>query len=378
MTEKSAPSTARKMYLAGGIAVAVSLLLILGLLLARHRSVSAEGEERRARVQAGQRIQVAVATRSGTTRTVTLTGEARPYTSVTLYAKVSGYLKEIRVDKGDKVSAGEILAVLESPELNSQYRAALADARNKRLFAQREMSLLQEGFISQQEADNALSAARAAEETAAAYRSTKGYQILKAPFEGVVTARFADPGALMQGATGGQAGALPVVTVSQTNRLRIYLYLDQKAAAQVKRGDIAIISDPARPQVRIPAPVSRISGELDPKSRTMLVELDLMNQPQRVLAGGFVDVSLTLETPPYPQVPVGALLTRAEKSVVAVVGPDERISFREVKVVDSDGKMLRIGEGIQEGERVALQPGTSLVEGDRVQPVLAPANRKGQ
>jgi len=361
------------MYLAGGLILALALALVAILFLVRHHNVATEAQQRQERARAGRRILVSVATRSGTSRTVTLTGEARPYTTVTLYAKVSGYLKEIRVDKGDPVATGQVLAVLESPELNTQYLAALADAKNKRLFARREMSLLKEGFVSRQEADNAVSAARAAEETAAGYRTQSGYQVLRAPFSGTVTARFADPGALMQAATAGQTGALPVVTVSQVERLRIFIYLDQKSAAQVQLGDVATVSDPARPEVRFPAPVSRISGELDPKSRTMLVELDLMNRPQRILAGGFVEVSLTLATPPYPQIPVGALVTRTDKPLVAVIGNDNRVSYRVVKVVDSDGKMVQIGEGVSVGERVALQPGTSLAEGDLVQPQLAPA-----
>ncbi len=107
-------------------------------------------------------------------RTITLTGEARPYANITIYSKVSGYLKEIRVDKGDRVERGQLLARIDSPELESQYRAALADAKNKRVFANRELVLVQDGIISKQEADDALAAAATSEANSAALRNQLG------------------------------------------------------------------------------------------------------------------------------------------------------------------------------------------------------------
>ena len=222
MAESEAKSRGRIVYLLGVTAIVVALVLILLLLFLKHRSVQGEQKSRRQEVSAGPRVQVVTARPAPKERQVSFTGEARPFASVTLYAKVSGYLAEIRVDKGDRVERGQLLARLESPELDSQYLAALADAGNKRRFARRELSLLKEGIIAEQEAENAVTAARSAEETAASYRSQQGYLLIKAPFSGVVTARFADPGALMQTAAAGQTAALPVVTVSRTDRLRIY------------------------------------------------------------------------------------------------------------------------------------------------------------
>jgi membrane fusion protein, multidrug efflux system len=361
-------SSGRLVHILGITALVTCLILICLMIFVRHRAVNKELDSRRAGIKAGAHVQVAVASPSPKERIITLTGEARPYANVTLYSKVSGYLKKINVDKGDRVERGDLLALIDSPELENQYQAALVDAKNKRVFANRELALVRDGIISKQEADDAVAAAKTAEANSAALRSQKGYLEIRAPFAGIVTARFADPGALMQSAATGQTQALPVVTLSATDRLRIYLYLDQKSAGQVKLGDRGVVADAARPELKFPAQVSRISGELDPRSRTMLCELDFANRPEKIPAGGFVQVSLTMAAPPYVQVPATAVYTRGEQSFVAVVGNDNRVAFRKVTVAESDGKLLSLSEGLKGGERVALNPGTGLTEGELVQP----------
>ena len=373
MADNEAKPEGRIVYLLGVAAVLLCLILVSLLLFFRHRSLRDEQQSRQAGLRAGSRVQVALASPAPSERRVTLTGEARPYATVTLYAKISGYLKEIRVDKGDRVGFGELLARIDSPELESQYQAALAEAKDKRAFANRELALLKDGIISRQEGEDAVAAAKSAEANAAALKTQKEYQLIRAPFAGVVTARFVDPGALLQSATTGQSSALPLVTLSKTDRLRVYLYLDQKSAGQVRLGDRAQVADVAKSAQKLPALVSRISGELDPRSRTMLCELDMDNSEGKLLAGGFVQATLTLAAPPYLQVPATAVYTREEKSFVAVVTGDNRVHFRQVTVAESDGKLIRLSEGVQEGERVALNPGTGLVEGELVQPVAEAA-----
>ncbi|KAB0667613.1 efflux RND transporter periplasmic adaptor subunit [Oryzomonas japonica] len=371
---ESALTSRRRLFLAGGLLVALAVVLVALLLGSRRSQVQAELQVRQAALTAGPRVTIAVAGRSPAQRSVVLSGEARPFAEVTLYAKVSGYLREIRVDKGDRVDRGQVLALIESPELDRQYDAAAADARTKRLFADRERLLIKDGVVARQDYDNAEAAARSAEATAEGLKSQKGYETVRAPFSGTVTARFVDPGALLQSATTNQTAAQPVATISKTDRLRVYVYLDQKNAAFVRKGDRAVIADAARPEVKLPASVTRISGELDLKSRTLLVELDLDNREGAILAGGFVQVSLALTAPPHVQVPAEALLVKGEQSYVGVVGSDNRVRFREVSVADSDGKMVRSGAGLKEGERVVLNPGSGISEGQMVQP--AEAGRK--
>ncbi len=358
-----------RFYIVGLLLVAVVLLLMLFLSRHKEGQVAAARKLLDQQIKAGPRVPVATALLSPGERKVQLTGEAHPYASVTLFAKVSGYLKEIRVDKGDRVKEGEVLAVIESPELDRQYDAAVADARNKRAIAERYKVLLKSDSISRQDAETAEATARIAEATEAQLKVQKGYEVLSAPFSATVTARFADPGALVQDATTSQTATLPLVSLSQTARLRIYVYLDQRNAAFVRKGDAAEVIDPARPEVRLTAMVNRISGELDDKTRTMLVELDLDNRRGTILPGGFVQVVLKLSSPPFVQIPAEALLMRGEKALAAVVGDGNRVTFRPLTIAESDGKTVRLSSGLSRGERVILNPGWGITEGAVVQPL---------
>jgi len=363
----------RLLYIIGGILV-VAALLISGVLIERQKSyIKGETQKRAAGGGAGLKVRVVSATRSQSVRTTTLMGEASPFATVTLYAKVSGYLKEIKVDKGDRVKAGQLLAVIESPELDRQYEAAFVDAQNKRKDFERAKELVGKGYISRQDADHAEAQAKIAEADAEALKTQKDYEFLRAPFDATVTARFADPGALVQSAVTSQTAALPVVALSQINRLRVYVYLDQKDASSVRPGDRAEISDSSRPEVKLSAVVSRVSGELDPKTRTLLTELDLDNKQGLILAGSFVQVSLTLETTPLVEIPAEALLSKNETASVAVVSADNKTNFRRVTVADSDGKMVRISSGLSEGDTVVLNPGFGISEGMLVEPVRVPS-----
>ncbi|MGE5750998.1 MAG: efflux RND transporter periplasmic adaptor subunit [Nitrospirota bacterium] len=361
------------LFLIGGILI-IAALVISGVLIEKRKHyLVRETRERTAAAVTGQRVRVVSATHSQGIRTVTLEGEARPFAAVTLYSKVSGYLKEIRVDKGDHVKAGQLLAVIESPELDKQYEAAIVDAQNKRKDASRAKTLVEKKLISLQDADHAEADARVAEANAEALRTQKDYEILRAPFDSTVTARFADPGALVQSAINAQTTALPLVALSQTNKLRVYVYLDQRDASFVRLGDRAEIYDSARPDVRLPAVVSRVGGELDSKTRTLLTELDLDNKQGPILAGSFVQVSLTLRTTPLVEIPADALLSKDETALVAVVSSDKKANFRKVSVADSDGKMVRLISGLSEGELVILNPGFGISEGMHVEPVsIAP------
>ncbi len=372
--ESSTSRGSRRLFSSGAGAVVLALFLVLFLLGSRRASVTQETRDRLAAVKAGPQVRVVTAKRTSGERLVRLTGEARPYASVTLYAKVSGYLKEISVDKGDRVRAGQVLAVIESPELDHQYESALIDSQDKRRDAERQQTLVEKHLVAQQDADHAEAAADQAEENARALRTQKGYEVLRAPFPGTVTARFADPGALVQSAASSQTTALPLVTLSQTDRLRVYIYLDQKDAVQVRVGDRAEISDPSRPEVKVQASVTRISGELDQKTRTLLTELDVDNRSGRLLAGGFVSVSLRLAAKPAIEVPADALLMKGEQAYVAAIAPENRIHFRPVVVGDTDGRTVRLSSGIGDGDQVVLNPGWGISDNEQVQPVAAAEN----
>jgi RND family efflux transporter MFP subunit len=368
--ERAAKSRRSRGVYGVGISILVAAVVLLAVLLLRQTlELRGEARIRTASVEAGPHVRVAEAVRGPEIRTVTYVGEARPYAEATLYSKVSGYLSIINVDKGDKVILNQLLAVIESPELDRQYDAAVADAISKRLIAQRNNDLLKSGSVSPQTAEQTEAAAKTAEELAASLLAQKNYELMRAPFAGTVTARYADPGALIQSATTGSGTALPVVTLSQTDTLRVYVYPDQKTASFVQMGDHADISDAARPDVKLSGSVTRTSGELDTKTRTLLVEIDIDNTEGKIIPGSFVQVSLEVRTLPYVEIPADALVMRQDKAFAAVVGSDDKVRFQPITIYETDAKTVKVSQGLGEGDQVALNLGDSVAEGQKVQAI---------
>jgi len=362
------PKSDRRFLLSGALLV-IAILVLLIVMFARQRiHLLNDSKDLEATVKDGRPVRVIKATRGPDERPVAFTGEARPYATVIIYAKVSGYLREIRVDKGDRVEADQILAIIESPELNRQYDAALADAMNKRLDAERARGLFETGAISSQSYHGSETTAEIAEQTAASVLAQKDYLTVRAPFAGTITARFADPGALLQAATSAQTTALPIVSLSQTDQLRVYAYPDQKTASLVKIGDRTEVADTTRPELKLYGTVSRTSGELDLKTRTLLVETDLENPNNQILAGSFVQVTIYLRMPPYIEVPADALIIRGNETLVGIVTKENKISLRSVKIYESDGTTSRLSSGVEEGELIALNLGMSVRGGEQVRP----------
>src|SRR5438105_3656386 len=302
MTALSRSRSGRRLFVGGVVSMVASVAIVAGLLARKVSLVRAEGRARAADVAAGPHVRVVRVTAPQGVQTLTLLGEARPYAAVTLYAKVSGYLRQMLVDKGDAVGAGQVLAVIESAELDQQYEATLADARNKRVNAGRFRALAKQNASSAQEAERYETDAAVAEANLKAIETLKSYEVIRAPFTGRVTARYADPGALVQNATNAQTGALPVLTVSETGRLRVYAYVDQQDAPLVRVGTPAEITVPDRPEVRLASrltPVRGVLAEVVPLAIDALPALSLgaaleraaRRDPADVSALGHVDIA---------------------------------------------------------------------------------------
>ncbi|MDR3603285.1 MAG: efflux RND transporter periplasmic adaptor subunit [Syntrophaceae bacterium] len=366
---KSSEKPSKLLYIGGIVVVMAALMLIVGLWKADSDYLRVEGSERLEAMKAGYSVRTALAKLASTTRSISLIGDARPFTNVVLYAKVGGFLKTINVDKGDRVTEGQVLAVIESPELDRQYDAALADAKDKQADAQRARGLYKTGAMSLQDAERLEAAAQVSQNTAESLKAQKAYEIISAPFTGAVTARFVDPGALIQNATTTQTSAQPIVSVAQIDKLRIYVYPDQSVASLIRDGDAAHVTDPAWPDASVKGTVTRNSRELDPKTRTLLVEIDIDNHENRILAGSSVQVIVWVQTPQYVEVPAEALLIRKEKKFVGVITPDNKISFRPITIYYSDGKVLRLSSGVEEGELVAINLKNTISDGDKVHPI---------
>ena len=365
-SSRDAPPSLQKsgVYLIGG---ALTLLIFSSTWKCANYKIEAMRRERE--IEAGPWIRTAQVEESPTIKQIHVIGEAKPFASVTLYAKVSGYLKEVNIDKGDIVTKGQILAIVESLEIDRNYDAALADAKNKRSIANRVKTLLGKNLVSQQEAEQAMSDADVAEARLNSQAVQKGYEMLRAPFSGTVTARYADPGALVQNATTAQTGALPVVTVSQVDKLRVYIYLDQKDASYVEVGAPVQIKAQEKPTLKLQGGVTRISGELDSRTRMLLTEIDLDNSKADLVPGSFVQVSLEIKVPAFLEIPVESVVLIDDKPFAPVMAKDETIHFKAIEVLDNDGKKVRILSGLEKGETVGLNVGHSVSEGGKVRPI---------
>jgi membrane fusion protein, multidrug efflux system len=293
---------------------------------------------------------------------------------VTLYGKVSGYLKSLVVDKGTQVKKGQLIAEIASPETDAQYASAVADLANKKALSDRAAALYKIGGASKEVADQADTNFRVAEALVSQLQTLKSYERLIAPFDGRVTARYADLGALVQNAATSQTSALPVVTISDTTKLRVDAYVQQQDAPFVRIGDVAEIVDAANPARRFTAAVSRTSGALDPRTRTLLAEIEIPNAKDFFVGGSFAYVTLHLHVAPEPQVPVNALVLRNNKEYVAVPDDQNIVHFREVDIASTEGGMVRIGNGVAAGERVVVNVPDDISDGSRIQPVAVVQN----
>jgi membrane fusion protein, multidrug efflux system len=360
------------LYLLGAVAVLAAAIMAFLLFTRQRARVEAATQQLTTEVQKGPNVTIATAHKVAGSDTLRLIGEARSYQTAIVYAKVSGYMASISVDKGDTVRANQVVAVIESPETDKQYQAAIADAHNKELISNRAATLVKKQMISQQDADQAEADAAVSKANLEQIGTLKSYEQLRAPFGGTVTARYADPGALIQNATASQTSALPVVEISETSRLRIYAYVDQAHAPFVRQGDPVTILDQANAAFKVEAHVTRTSGAIDPKTRTLLVEIDVDNPHNRILAGSFVQVELKVKTPQYIEVPSDALIVRGSQTVVAVVGSDNTVKFTQVVVANQTGEIARLLGGLDEGARVARNLGERVAEGGKVQPIATP------
>jgi RND family efflux transporter MFP subunit len=198
----------------------------------------------------------------------------------------------------------------------------------------------------------------------------KSYETIRAPFKGTITARFADPGALVQNATTSESSALPVVTISEIRRLRVDVFLDQRDAPFVVKDQPVEISLVERPGFKLQGHLDRLSDELDPRTKMLLTEIDIPNEDRSLVAGSFVQVSLQIKSPPYLEAPVESLAVKNDKNFLTVVSSDNTLTYKPIEIADNDGKILRIVSGVSEGDLVALNVGDTLPEGSKVRPII--------
>lgn len=314
-------------------------------------------------------VQILKPQRRDLTKSLTLPANVSPMQQATLFAKVPGYVKWVGVDKGDRVKKGQLLAVIDAPEVEQQYQQADADYRIKQVTAQRLMNVWKENpdVIAKQDVDVAEAAAMAAKHARNNRKTLLEYTKVIAPFAGTITARFVDPGAMIQSAAGSATQAAPLFTLMDITTVRVYVSVPQEAALQALPGIRAILTARELPGQEFLGTITRTTQALDPASRTMLVEVDLPNPDRTLLPGMFVTTTLLLKE--HPQVltlPPAAIVPNAHGRAVFVV---ESGIVKKVPVQTGldDGVWVEITDGLSESQDVVVVGRTQLKDGQSVQ-----------
>ena len=365
-------------YVIGIVLIALAAGAWWYFLKGREGKEAEEARTKAAQLAAGPNVTVAKSQRGPNFRRLTLVGEALPVKATTLYSKVGGYLTRINVDVGDKVSPGQVIAEIQSPELDAQMATITSSLDNKRQIARRTEDLAKQGFYSQQTLDNANTEVRVAESQINEIRTLATYRTIRAPFAGVVTGRFADPGALVTNAASNQTAALPLVTVADISRLKVTVYVEQADAPYVKPGLDVEVVDAAVPDRKVTAKVIRVSGELDARTRTLRTEVEFDNKDRTFVAGSFVNASLLIPTTSFIEVPAGALINRDKKTWVAMIDGESKAHLVPITMASTDGKVLRIAAGLDEGVTVVVSPPAGLADGAKVNPQQPPGGPPAQ
>ncbi len=332
---------------------------------------------------------------------LTLPATVEAFEKATLYAKVSGYLQSIKVDKGDRVAKGEVLAIIEVPELEMEfesaqaavqeaqasYERAKADAALKELTFKRLASARdsQPGAVSLQELDVARAAFEVAQRDisltkakldvarsqAARLEVLTEYAKVKSPYDGIVTERFVDPGNLIQSAETSKNQSAAIVTVVDMDKVRVYVDVPEPSVSKVSRGRPVVVRLDALPGEVFTATITRFSTALDPQTRTMKAEIDLPNRGLKIRPGMFGSATLKLgEEADALFLPSASVRvdSSGKKYVFAVA--DGRVRKIPVETGLDDGKLVEV-RGLRGNESVVLSSAERLEEGLAVKAVKA-------
>ena len=324
--------------------------------------------------------------KSSAQQDLALPGNVQPYTDAAIFARTTGYLKERHADIGSRVKAGQLLAEIDTPEIDQQLLQARADlatadanARLAQTTAERYRDLIKSDSVAQQDVDNAngsYDAKRAEVQSAMAnvkrLEQLQAFKKIYAPFDGVITARSTDIGALI-----GSTNARELFHIAATNKLRVYVNVPQGYSRDTRPGLQAEIALNELPGRRFKGTLVRTSQAIDPTSRTLLTEIDLDNPAGEVLPGSYAEVHLQLPSRGTTvRLPVSALIFRAEGVRVAVV-TDRRVGLMPVTLGRDFGSTVEIVSGLMGDEAIVVNPPDSLTAGQVVR-VAADAGRGTQ
>ena len=375
----------RAKYIAGGFA---GLLLIGAAVVLVFRTLHAGALESSTTLHAKRYVTTVSPKAGGDGQPLTLPGTLLGVTESTVYARSNGYIVRWFKDIGSTVKKGDALAEITAPEIDQELSQAVssrdqaaASASLAKSTADRWQALRQKDAVTQQDLDERLSAFNQAQANLAAaeanvgrLRKLQGFNQVVAPFDGVVTRRNIDVGDLVNAGNGGTGQAL--FAVAQADPLRLYVYVPQVYARQIKIGDAAVVTLAERAGEQYRGTVARTARAIDTVTRTMQVEIRVPNPSNALITGSYVQVTLPINGDARAlTVPTNALLFRPDGTRVALVDDGGRVHLALVKLGTDFGTSVEVLSGVSASDRMVLNPADSLADGDVV--TLPESHAKG-
>jgi membrane fusion protein, multidrug efflux system len=386
-TEQSPPVSRRKLGIFGVVAVIGALLLVVTGIRAREDS-SVKLKEWTDN-QAVPSVAVVLPDPTALQATIDLPGRLEAYYRAPIFARVSGYLKSWTADIGARVKAGEVIAEIEAPDLDQQLLQARADLTNQQASAKlsdvtlaRRRTLIASNFVSMQEIDertadlsNKNAAVKSSQANVERLEALAAYKKITVPFDGIVTARSTDVGALIN--AGGSTGPAMFV-ISDIKKLRVYVNVPQSYVPEIKMGAKAVISVPEYQTRTFAGTVEASSQAVDVNSGTTQMQIVLDNSAGELMPGGYANVRLNLQHDGVPlNIPSSALIFDQSGLRVATVGADDRVVLKTVTIARDLGRNIELASGVSADDRIITAPPDGVANGDQVRVVntVKPAGR---
>jgi membrane fusion protein (multidrug efflux system) len=378
-TEPKPTGSRRKLGILGVVAVAGALTLVVTGIRAREDSSTKLKEW--TDDQAVPSVAVIYPDPGTLTGTIDLPGRLEAYYRAPIFARVNGYVKSWSADIGARVKAGQVIAEIDAPDLDQQLLQARADLTNQQASAKlsevtlaRRKTLIASNFVSMQEIDertadlsNKNAAVNSSQANVERLEALAGYKKITVPFDGIVTARNTDVGALINA---GGTSSPPMFIISDIKKLRVYVNVPQNYVPSVKIGAKGTISVPEYLTRTFEATVEASAQSVDVNSGTTQMQLALDNNAGELMPGGFANVRLTLQRDSVPlHIPSSALIFDQKGLRVATVTSDNKILFKSVKIVRDLGREIELAGGITLDDRVISTPPDGIIDGDPVRVV---------
>jgi len=350
-----------------GPIVAASILALL-VISGVWRHMRAHTDQQQFAKEASQiAVNVVSAQRDGKPKDLILPGTFQAFKSTTIFPRSNGYVKDWKVDIGDDVKEGQLLAQIETPDLDQQVAQAKANYELTKVTAERWHDLVQKKVVSNQEYDQNEKAYEASKANYEQLQKLQGFEQIIAPFSGKISARFIDFGTLVTAGSSSATGT-PLFSIVQSDPLRVYVYAPQENAPSIHEGLAAKILLQEYPGQEFDGMVTRTAGALDPQSRTMQVEVQVPNHDGKLYAGMYGEVKFLLTDQNAPiVVPANAFQFGTRGPQVATIENDDRIHWQDIRVGRDFGDRIEVLDGLKENAKVVMNPTDDLREGLQVE-----------